>query len=283
MACNKHLPMMEHCLSIMKLVMEETMALLVKSGVARYGHMAHHVHGLTAQVPIRCLVVAVVCSTAFLSACSKQEASTPPHHPQQSVHSLPASYNSAKVPYYATPDFTPIWTTDKVRIDTIRRVGAFRFTDQFGNIITQDSVQNTVHLVNFFFTSCPGICPTMTTNLKQVYKAYRGKKAVKFLSHSVTPDIDTTPLLLKYSMKYGITGHQWHFLRGTQEEIYNIARRGYFIEETEGYSKDSKEFIHSENIVLVDKHGRLRGIYNGTLRAEIPRMIDDINELLREE
>jgi protein SCO1 len=231
-----------------------------------------------------------VCSAIGLSGCGKQEQGTQ-HKPKadtpisskQAATRAGSQYHSAKVPYYATPDFTPIWTTGKAIIDTIRTVGAFRLTDQHEHIITQDSVRNTVHLVNFFFTSCPGICPTMTTNIKQVYEMYRGNTRVKFLSHSVTPDIDTAPLLRKYAAKYGISGHQWHFLRGKKDEIYRLARMGYFIEEEAGYSKDSKEFLHSENIILVDKHGRLRGIYNGTLRAEIPRMIEDIGELLREE
>lgn len=232
-------------------------------------------------------MVVAACSCIGLGACQKQEPTQKqepisPQASKQAISGTTAEYHSAKVPYYATPDFTPIWTTDKAVIDTIRTVGTFRFTDQYENEITQDSVRNTVHLVNFFFTSCPGICPTMTTNIKQVYHTYQGHPAVRFLSHSVTPDIDTTPLLRAYAKKYAITGHQWHFLRGNKNEIYSIARMGYFIEEEAGYSKDSREFIHSENIILVDKHGRLRGIYNGTLRAEIPRMIEDIDELLRE-
>lgn len=183
-----------------------------------------------------------------------------------------------QVPYYSSPDFTPKWDMP----DHLHTVPLFRFVNQYGDTVTRDTFSKRVYLANFFFTSCPGICPRMTRTMKQVYELFRDQPGVMFLSHSVTPERDSISVLYEYARKNGIPAGRWHLVTGTKSSIYEIARKGYFIEEEMGFSRDSTEFLHTENLVLVDGKGHLRGIYNGTLPAEVPRIQKDIEILLQE-
>ncbi|WP_185731321.1 SCO family protein [Larkinella rosea] len=187
------------------------------------------------------------------------------------------------VPYYHTPDFTPIWTTDQNRIDTLHTVLPFRFTDQSGETITENDVENSVYLTNFFFTACPSICPKMMETVRIVYQKYRGNPAVKFLSHSVTPERDSVSVLKKYAGRKGIDGQQWHLLTGKRKSINTIARLSYFIEKEQGFLNGSAQFLHTENLILVDQRGHIRGLYNGTVAVEADRIIQDIDLLLNEQ
>ena len=187
------------------------------------------------------------------------------------------------VPYYNGPSFTPLWTGSKAVKDTLHTIAPFSFTDQYGNIVTNKTFANKIYVADFFFTVCPGICPKMTENMKTVYEHYKNNPDVLFISHSVTPERDSVPVLKKYALDKGITTDQWHFVTGKKNEIYTLARRSYFVEQLMGFSKDSTEFLHTENFILVDKHGHIRGLFNGTLATEPARMIADIDELLKEE
>jgi protein SCO1/2 len=188
----------------------------------------------------------------------------------------------SKVPYYNTPEFTPIWTTDKNITDTLHVISNFRFTDQNGDVISNQSFTNKIYLTDFFFTRCPSICPKMTATMKAVYEHYKNNPQVFFLSHSVTPEIDSVAVLKKYAVSKSVDNNQWHFVTGNKNDIYTIARKSYFVEQQQGLSYDSTQFLHTENLILIDKKGHIRGLYNGTLPVEIPRIIDDINSLLNE-
>ncbi len=132
------------------------------------------------------------------------------------------------------------------------------------------------------FTSCGGICPKLTENLKTVSHQLKSNKEVVILSYSVTPWIDTPDKLRDYKRLNKIENSQWHFLTGNKTEIYDLARKSYFAEEDLGLTKDSSDFLHTEHILLVDKTNRIRGIYNGTLALEINQLTDDIKTLLKE-
>jgi protein SCO1 len=188
--------------------------------------------------------------------------------------------NKSKVPYYNTPEFTPIWTTDKNVIDTLHIISNFIFIDQDGDTISSGTLRNKIYLTDFFFTRCPSICPKMTATMKSVYEHYKNNLQVAFVSHSVTPEIDSVPVLKKYALSKGVDNDQWHFVTGNRNVIYTIARKSYFVEQQQGFSYDSTQFLHTENLILIDKKGHIRGLYNGTLPAEIPRIIEDMNSLL---
>lgn len=191
--------------------------------------------------------------------------------------------HESKVPYYNGPAFTPIWTNDKNIIDTLHKIDQFSFTDQDGSVVTNKTFAGKIYVADFFFTVCPGICPKMAENMKTVYEHYKNNPDVLFISHSVTPERDSVPVLKKYALGKGITSGQWHFVTGDKNEIYSLARRSYFVEQLMGFNKDSSEFLHTENFILIDKHGHIRGLFNGTLATEPARIIADIDELLKEE
>lgn len=123
----------------------------------------------------------------------------------------------------------------------------------------------------------------MFVNMRQVCEHFKKNKDIFFLSHSVTPEIDSVPRLKQYALDNNITGAQWHLLTGNVHDIYHMARQRYFVEEADGLSKDSTEFLHTENMVLIDRNGRIRGLYNGTVPTEVPRIIADMDALLSED
>jgi protein SCO1/2 len=123
----------------------------------------------------------------------------------------------------------------------------------------------------------------MTNHLKIVADQFRKNKEVLFLSHSVTPWIDSVEQLNQFAKKYNIQSSQWHLITGRQEEINSIARKSYFAEEEPGLNKDSTEFLHTEHCLLIDRQRRIRGIYNGTLPLEMERLTEDIKLLIQNE
>jgi protein SCO1/2 len=188
------------------------------------------------------------------------------------------------LPYYNEPDFTPIFITDKSEVESkIKHIIAdFSFLNQDSILISQKAIEGKIHIANFIFTSCGSICPKMTTNLKIVNDSLKNHSDIVLLSYSVTPWIDTPPVLKNYKAKNEITNPNWHFLTGSKKDIYSLARKSYFAEEDFGFSKDSNEFLHTEHFILVDKTKRIRGIYNGTLELEMQQMLDDIKTLEKE-
>ena len=188
------------------------------------------------------------------------------------------------LPYYNEPDFTPIFITDKTEVESkIKHIIAdFSFLNQDSILISQKAIEGKIHIANFIFTSCGSICPKMTTNLKIVNDSLKNHSDIVLLSYSVTPWIDTPPVLKNYKAKNEITNPNWHFLTGSKKDIYSLARKSYFAEEDFGFSKDSTEFLHTEHFILVDKTKRIRGIYNGTLELEMQQMLDDIKNLENE-
>lgn len=186
------------------------------------------------------------------------------------------------VPYYNSPDFTPIWLSDPSAVDkTItHRIADFSFRDQANAVVTQQTVSGSVYVASFFFTACPSICPKMTNLLKAVQDTFRHEPGVQMLSFSVTPWIDSIPRLRRYAADKGIDSAKWHLLTGERGKIYDLARKSYFAEEAIGFTKDSTEFLHTEHLILVDQNRRIRGIYNGTQLLEIDKLIADIHLLL---
>ncbi|MBC7914964.1 MAG: SCO family protein [Pyrinomonadaceae bacterium] len=184
------------------------------------------------------------------------------------------------VPYYNDATFTPVWNPTAEQKTELHKIASFSFTDQYGKKVTDKTVKGKVYLVSFFFTSCPSICPKLTNTMRLVFRNFKGRDNVLFLSHSVTPETDSAGRLYQYAEKNYILSKQWHFLTGDKSEIYKIARKSYFIEEESGLFKSDRQFLHTENFVLIDQSGQIRGIYNGTLEAEVPRIIEDISFLL---
>ena len=155
----------------------------------------------------------------------------------------------------------------------------FTFINQDSLTITEKTIEGKIYVVDFFFTSCPSICIDLTNNLKLVQEAFKDSDDVFILSHSVDPKHDTVSRLKKYGKIHNINSEKWFLLRGTIEQITQMAQLGYFaIAEFKNHTE--YELIHTENVILVDQDRQIRGIYNGTSSIDIGYLIDDINKLL---
>ena len=194
------------------------------------------------------------------------------------------SSDATQIPYYNTPDFTPIFLSENQELKNAitHQISDFSFVNQYKQIITNKEIEGKVHVANFMFTSCTSICPDMTGNMKLVEEAFFNDERVAVLSYSVTPWIDTPDKLLDYVRFNDIKTNNWHFLTGSKNDIYSLARESYFAEESIGFSKDSTDFLHTEYFILVDKNKRIRGVYNGTLMLESKQVVEDIKILLEE-
>ncbi len=189
-----------------------------------------------------------------------------------------------KLPFYVSADFTPYWIEkDDRTYDSIHQIPPFQFANQKGDTITEKTVAGKIYVANFFFTSCPGICKRLTTNLKLVQDSFPNEKELLLLSHSVTPEMDDQAKLQQYAMAFGVKGNRWHLLTGNREAVYTLARQAYFADEDLGMQKNSNDFLHTENMLLIDKHRRIRGVYKGTSVAEVNNLIADIRVLKMEE
>lgn len=187
--------------------------------------------------------------------------------------------NKKALPYYASSDFTPEWIAAD-RAATFYQVPDFSFTDQDGKHVSKKDLDNKITVVNFFFTSCPGICKKLTASMEKVQAAFAGQAEVQLLSHSVTPERDSLPVLKKYAAEHDVQSGKWHLLTGKRNEIYSIARNGYFADEDMGWKQDSTTFLHTENILLVDGQHHIRGVYKGTIPRDVDDLINDIRQLL---
>ena len=157
-------------------------------------------------------------------------------------------------------------------------VPGFSFTDQKGNPVDQSFVKNKVWVANFFFTSCPSICPQMMHNLTKVQAAFTDNNNVRIVSFTVDPEHDTPEKMNQYAQHYGINAEGWQLATGTKKDLYRFARKGLFLVATDG-DGGPDDFIHSQNLVLIDKADHVRGYYDGTSDTDIKKLIADIKTL----
>lgn len=167
-------------------------------------------------------------------------------------------------------------------IDTLyATVPPFSFINQEGDTVTQDLVQHKIYVADFFFVSCPTICPIMKREMLRVYQAYKGDTSLYLLSHTIDPQHDTIALLKQFATDLGVEGKQWQFLTGQREKIYEMAEKGYYATALPD-STEPGGFVHSGGFILVDRQGRVRGIYDGTDAQKVDELIADI-ALLKQE
>lgn len=187
------------------------------------------------------------------------------------------------LPYYNEATFTPHWLNAKSEVlDTFHRISPFQLVNQEGDTITEENFEGKIYVTDFFFTICPGICPKMTANMMDLQEEFLNDENVLLLSHSVTPERDSVPVLKAYAEKKGILSQKWHLATGNQQDIYKLGRKVYFVEEDLGLTKEEDEFLHTENFVLIDKNRHIRGIYNGLKKTSINQLIADIKTLKKE-
>jgi protein SCO1/2 len=165
------------------------------------------------------------------------------------------------------------------------KIQDFTFVNQYGEIITNKTVHGKVYVVDYFFTTCGSICPIMTGQMKRVQAAFLNNNDFLILSHTVWPEVDTVEQMLRYGKEKGVVHGKWHLLTGNKEQLYDLARKSYFVLkpiEAEDVGDGNSDFIHTNNFVLVDKKRQIRGYYDGTDSLEVAKLIRDIEILLKE-
>ena len=188
-----------------------------------------------------------------------------------------------RLPVYNPIDVNPRLVDDSVKhISRNHRIAEFELVNQDGKVITKADFEGKIYVADFFFTRCQTICPIMAVNMKDLQEHYRNDPELKFLSHSVTPVMDSVPVLKAYAEKNGAIEGKWEITTGSKKHIYELARKSYFAVLDEGDGGD-QDFIHTEQFILVDRSGQIRGFYDGTEKEEMQRLIDDIEILKREE
>ena len=182
------------------------------------------------------------------------------------------------LPILEPRDINPTLIDADVRMKSRHSILPFELVNQRGDTVTKDDVTGQILIVDFFFTRCPTICPIMTENLKKAQDALIDESGVMILSHSVTPQADSVPVLHSYAERYNADANRWWFLTGEKKAIYKLARKSYFtcLEEGDGGMQD---FIHTENVALVDGMGRLRGFYDGTDETAVNQLVEDVRLL----
>ncbi len=159
-------------------------------------------------------------------------------------------------------------------------IPSYEFTDQSGSSITNETFEGQIYITDFFFTSCPTICPRMKSQMKRVYNAFEKNSDVSFLSHSIDPAYDNVERLKEFSDKLEIEASKWHMVTGNRDSIFNMAK--YYMVTALVDPMAPGGYAHSGHFVLVDKKGLIRGYYDGTEELDVNRLIDDINKLLLE-
>ena len=187
--------------------------------------------------------------------------------------------SNKQLPIYNPVDFNPKLVDKSIRdITKNHTVSDFNLINQNGSFITSEDYKNKIYVVDFFFTSCPSICPIMTNNMLKIQDEFIDNNEVMLLSMSVTPEIDNVEILKQYAVDKGVIDSKWNITTGQKKHIYELARKSYFAVLKQG-DGGLQDFIHSPNFILVDNKKQIRGIYDGTVENEISRLIKDINIL----
>lgn len=162
-------------------------------------------------------------------------------------------------------------------------VGNYQLVDQDSIEITPGTFEGKIYVADFFFTSCPTICPTMKTQMLRIYRRFQDESDFALLSHTIDPKHDTVAVLKDYAERLGIeSGGLWHFVTGDQGEIYRLGQSDYMV--TAGADSNAPGgFIHSGAFLLVDKNKHIRGVYDGTLADDVDKLMKDIDVLFAEE
>lgn len=197
-------------------------------------------------------------------------------------------YNALK-PVKQLPVYTPAMVNPEL-VDTLiqyqnnkfrHKIADFSFQNQNNKTITQDDYKDVIYVADFFFTTCPTICPIMADNMAWLQEQIKDMDDVKLLSFSVTPDIDTPEVLRKYADEKGVIDEKWNLVTGDKKDIYYLARQSFLAVKT-GSPDELYDMVHTENFVLVDKKGRIRGFYDGTLLDENQDDTKNVKQLLED-
>jgi len=182
--------------------------------------------------------------------------------------------------YYAMIKYTDF---EEVKLPVLNTVQPFEFLRQDSAMVAQTDVRNRVYLAEYFFTTCKGICPKMNKNMKIIYEQFKSDSNFLIVSHTVNPDTDSLPVLRHYADSLGANVSNWWFLTGSKEKLYKTARESYLLDDPKNSSKNiDEQFLHTQFFTLVDRQGRVRGVYDGIKKEEVDQLMADIQTLIKE-
>ncbi len=188
-----------------------------------------------------------------------------------------------KLPIYQ-PNMVKFQLVDSTiqHIKRFHKIDDFSLINQNNEIVTNETYDGKIYIADFFFSTCPGICPIMKENMIVLQNEFISDDDILLLSHTVTPEIDSVSVLKKYSKEKGVLDSKWNMVTGDKKQIYNLARKSYLVAE-DIESPIEYDMIHTENFVLVDTKRRIRGFYDGTNNDAMDNLINDIKILKKEE
>ncbi len=170
----------------------------------------------------------------------------------------------------------------KTVVDSVAHtIPNFAFVSQYGDTVTNKTLAGKIYVADFFFVTCPTICPKMKTQLKRVYEKFRDNPDVAFLSHTIDPAHDSVAVLREFAQNLGVTGKQWLFVTGDREKIFQIGQESYMVSASADPSAPGGA-VHSGAFILVDKDRHIRGMYDGTTVEGTDKLMADIETLLAE-
>jgi protein SCO1/2 len=183
--------------------------------------------------------------------------------------------------YYFLFKGTDNW---KVQLPILSYVQPFHFTNQDGQSFTDKELLNKITVVEYFFTTCKGICPKLNTNMKAIYAIYKNEPDFQIVSHTCNPGTDSVPVLKRYADSLGINTKTWVFLTGRKDSLYQMARGSYLLDDPKNnVEKIEDQFIHTQFFALIDRNGKVRGkIYDGLKTLEVEQLKQDIAKLLKD-
>jgi protein SCO1/2 len=190
------------------------------------------------------------------------------------------SGDNKALPIFGNKEAVTKTVNGKQVTDTLyQTIPAFKFVNQYGDTITDKSLDGKIYVADFFFTTCPNICPVMHRNMLPVYNEFKSHADFRIISHTIDPKYDTVPVLKKYADKMGISGNTWWLLHGQKNDTYTIAK-SYLVSLQE--KNPQGQYVHDGYFILIDKQKRIRGTYQGTDAKEVEKMTADIKTLMAE-
>lgn len=192
------------------------------------------------------------------------------------------SSKNERLPILGRTEIKNVTFEGTIKADTIfHTISDFSFTNQDGDKVTQNTFKDKIYIADFFFTTCPTICPIMKTQMLRVYKKYRDTGDILILSHTIDPKHDSVEVLQEYAERLGVSSDLWHFVTGNKEDIFDIGQNSYMVTAREDPNEPGGN-VHSGAFLLIDKERRIRGIYDGTLEEKVDLLLEDIDKLLNE-
>ena len=189
-------------------------------------------------------------------------------------------------PKVSLPIYSPSMVSEELVEEDIRyikkyhKINDFLLTNQNGELISQEFYQNKIYIADFFFTTCPDICPIMTENMSYLQNELKDQVDVMLVSFSVTPQVDTVDVLRSYANLKGVDDSKWNLFTGNKKDIYELARKSFLVAKNDG-DGGRYDMIHTENFVLIDKESRIRGFYDGTNEEAMNKLLADVTILKR--